>query len=489
MSWSLADSIVDILLDIFLAQQQPMCTYPGPECQNPPSFLLQRSVSAAVDDSPPDILLKCDRRNLARLNDTLCADILTGSRAGSSASVLPFCQALSSLDSNQIQQVWSNMCNVIQALASPLLSRSSDCGAGDEQPSPAVTPPSRTATPQSAPRREAREAPNLRLLACNYNGWLENAAVDAVLVALCSDNEREQFVRQVCNNARLMKKLLSDPMNSWLYAHCANSSADSGYMLSHFCVYQQWIDQPGVLVGAALLEFCMSLDGPRLTRHVCEHTGFFMLLFSNPENVRLLPNCTNLPPSPPFPDTDSLMLDSCRYSEWHDVTQITTDVLLQCIRLDQSGFTREVCSNKTLLDSLLRDAANAWLENHCTTSLTFPTPEPPPLLNAAAWCDYHTWGERQVDDSVVGLCWQEDQLAFQQNVCCRASVLEKLLQNPQNKWLIPVCTDIEMKVPPQVGILPVRHGSVYLMNLCKQKRTENIYNITFQKGEALKIRR
>ncbi|XP_070762114.1 stereocilin [Enoplosus armatus] len=445
VSWSFGNSIIDILLEIFLAPGQSLCTYPGPECQNPPSVPFQRSASEAKDaDKNQDILLKCDRHNLARLNDTLCADILTASRVASSTSVLTFCQALSSLSANQIEQVWSNMCYVIQALVSPLLSRSSDCTFGDTQPSPAVSPPSDTLPlPHSAPPRIAREASNLNQLACNYNSWLDNKVVDAVLVSLCSDNQREEFVEQVCNNALLMRKLLSDQMNSWLYGYCSNSSADPGYMVGHLCVYEQWIDQPSVPVGPSLLEFCMSLDSPRLTKLICEHTGFLMLLFSNPENGRFMPNCTNLPPPPPFPDMGSLVLESCRYSEWHDVLQITIDVLSQCIRLDHSGFTKEVCSNKTFLNSLLRNKENAWLENHCITSLSLPPPEPTQAFSITGWCDYHTWGERQVDDSVVGLCWQHDQLAFQKNVCCKASVLEKLLQNPQNKWLTSVCTDIE----------------------------------------------
>lgn len=461
VSWSFGNSVIDILLEIFLAPEQSLCTYPGPECQNPPRVPFQRSILEAKDDTDNNhnVLLKCDRHNLARLNDTLCADVLTASRVGSSTSVLTFCQALSSLSPNQIEQVWSNMCYVIQALVSPLLSRSPDCSFGDAQPPPAITPPSETLPlPRSAPHRAAREASNLKQLACNYNIWLGNEVVDAVLVSLCSDNEREEFVKQVCNNALLMRKLLSDQMNSWLYGYCANSSADPGYMVSQFCVYEQWIDQPSILVDSTLLEFCMSLDSPRLTKLICEHTGFFMLLFSNPENGRFMPNCTNLPRPPPFPDMDSLMLDSCRYSQWHDVMQITIDVLSQCIRLDHNGFTKEVCSNKTFLNSLLRNEANAWLENHCNTSLSLPLPEPTQPFSIAGWCDYHTWGERQVDDSVVGLCWQHDQLAFQKNVCCKASVFEKLLQDPQNKWLTSVCTDIdeieEIAVLPQVGVLP-----------------------------------
>ncbi|XP_034535474.1 uncharacterized protein strc1 [Notolabrus celidotus] len=450
VSWSFGASIIDIFLDIFLAPDQPLC--PGPECTNPSSVPFQRSTSKAKDDTDihHDILLKCDRHNLARLNETLCADILTGSRVASSTSVPIFCRELSALSADQIEQVWSNMCYVIQALMSLLLSRSSDC----TQPPPAFTPPSETAPPpQAAPPRIAREAFNLKLLACNYNSWLENEVVDAVLVSLCSDNEREEFVKQVCDNALLMRKLLTDQMNSWLYGYCANSSADSGYLVSQFCVYEQWMEQPSVPVTPPLLEFCMILDGVRLTALTCEHTGFFMLIFSNPENGRFMPNCTAMPFRPPFPDVDSLMSESCRYSEWHDLTQITIDVLSECISLDHIGFTEEVCSNKTFLNSLLLNEENAWLEDHCVASLNAVPPEPTQPFSIASWCDYHTWENRHVDDSVIGICWQHDQLAFQKNVCCIASLFKKLLENPQNEWLKSVCEDKEMEdiaVQPQV---------------------------------------
>ncbi|CAJ1049754.1 uncharacterized protein strc1 [Xyrichtys novacula] len=442
VSWSFGASIIDILLDIFLAPDQPQC--PGPECTNPSRAPFQRSASEAKDDIDinQDILLKCDRHNLARLNDTLCADILTGSRVASSTYVLTFCRELSSLTADQVEQLWSNMCYVIQALMSPLLSRSSEC----TQSPLVVTPPSETAlSPGAAPPRVAREASNLKLLACNYNAWLENEVVDPVLVSLCSDNERGEFVKQVCNNALLMRKLLSDPMNGWLYGYCANSSADSAYLVSQFCVYEQWMGEPSVPLLPSLLEFCMNLDGTRLTALICEHTGFFMLLFSNPDNGRFMPNCTALPFPPPLPDMNSITSESCRYSEWRDVTQITIDVLSECIRLDHIGFTQEVCSNRTFLNSLLLNKENDWLENHCEASLDTILPEPTQPFGITGWCDYHTWGERHVDDSVVGYCWQNDQPAFEKNVCCNVSLFKKLLENPKNNWLMFSCADKEIE--------------------------------------------
>ncbi|XP_054900737.1 stereocilin [Poeciliopsis prolifica] len=222
------------------------------------------------------------------------------------------------------------------------------------------------------------------------------------------------------------------------------------YLVSQFCLYEQWLNQPAQLVDSALLQLCLSFDAPRLTSLICEHTGLLMLLISNPDNWPLMPNCSgsSSPPAFTYPE---LQPDYCQYSEWHDAMQITTDILSKCILIDQSGFAREVCQNKTFLNSLLQNKEIAWLESHCSTSMISPSPGPMQSFNLAAWCDYHNWAEKQVDDSVVGLCWQNDQVAFQEKVCCKAAVFEKLLENPLNKWLTSVCTDMEqITVTPQV---------------------------------------
>ncbi|XP_029701949.1 stereocilin [Takifugu rubripes] len=433
VSWSLGSSLVNILLAVFLVPEQSVCTYPGTECRSTPRVTFQRTFPNEADDYR-NVLLKCDHPNLAELNDTLCANVLASSGAGSSPSLLTLCQALSSLDTNQMEQVWSNMCSAVQALVSPFVDKAANC------PTEHV-PPSQ----ETVPHRVAREASNLQQLACDYNSWLENG-VEAVLVSLCSDNEREEFVARVCANALLMRKLLADRATSWLYGYCANSSADPSYLVDHFCEYDHWVVQPTDPVAPALLEFCLNLDGPRLSRLVCQNTGLFMILFSNPENGRLMPNCSALTLPPPAPDKGSLTLDSCRYSEWRDVSKISFDLLSQCIRFDHSGFAREVCTNATFLNKLLVDQGNAWLGDHCSTSLSMLTPEPTRPFDIADWCDYSTWGERQVDDSVVALCWQNDRAAFEKNVCCQVDVFEKLSRDPQNTWLKSVCSNIDEAV-------------------------------------------
>ncbi|XP_061669380.1 stereocilin [Syngnathoides biaculeatus] len=428
VSWSFTNSFIDILLDTLMTPEQSLCTYPSPECQNPPN--LRHSLPEADTYNSHDMLLRCDRQDLSEFNDTLCAEILYGSRAPMSASVLVLCEALSSLSVRQVELVWNNMCSVIQAFVT------SDCNVGDTQRFSVSSPTS---------HRKAREAPNLQQLVCNYNSWLENQVVDAILVSLCSDNEREEFVKHVCNNATLMRKLVSDRMNSWLYGYCANSTADHSYLAGQFCLYQLWIDQPTVSVESHLLGFCMSLDSPRLTKLICEDTSFFTLLFSNTENVQFMPNCTVMPIPPQFPGTDPPLSQSCHYAEWQDVMQMTIDVLAQCIRNDPTDFAEKVCANRTFLNRLLRNEDNVWLEDHCSTALIFPPTPAPETFHILDWCDYHSWVNRLVDDSVVALCWQQDQLTFQKNVCFEAALLRKLFQNPQNSWLKTVCVDKEIE--------------------------------------------
>lgn len=428
MSWSLGSSLLDVLLAALLLPDQPACTYPGTQCQDSPRVPFRQA------DDYRNVLLTCERHHLAELNHTLCADVLASPGAGFAPSLLTLCRALSSLNTNQVEQVWSNMCLVLQALGSPLLSGAHCAG--------------------PLPHRVAREASNLQQLACDYNSWLAKG-VEAVLVALCSDNDGAAFVARVCGDVLLLRTLLADQTNSWLYGYCANASVDPGLLVDHLCQYERWVVQPTEAVGPALLEFCLDQDGPSLSRLICQNTALFVVLFSNPENRRLMPNCSGLCLSGTRPGQGSLALDSCRYSEWRDLTHISFDLLSQCIRLDNQGFTQEVCANTTFLTSLLLHQANSWLGDHCSASLSPPTPEPTQPVAIADWCDYHTWGERQVDDSVVGLCWQNDQAAFEWNVCCKAAVFEKLLRDPQNEWLNAVCSNInEEALLAQVSFLP-----------------------------------
>ncbi|CAB1339536.1 unnamed protein product [Coregonus sp. 'balchen'] len=170
VSWSFGDSILDMLL----APESTLCSYPGPDCQSPPTVSFSRTLDAIEDN--PTALLRCDHDNLARLNDTLCADIITVGQQ-SSSTLYTFCSALSILNPTEVEQVWSNTCHVIQALLLPLLEDRSDCSGDIPDP------------PLPGPR--VSRSLSLNHLLCNYGDWTDASYVDAGLVTLCSENDRQ----------------------------------------------------------------------------------------------------------------------------------------------------------------------------------------------------------------------------------------------------------------------------------------------------------
>ncbi|CAL9701595.1 unnamed protein product [Knipowitschia caucasica] len=441
VSWSFSTAFIDILLDMFLAPDQYLCSPPGfcPPSTGP----LQRSYLESNTDIYHNILLQCNHQHLAKLNDTICPEIISGLRQPSSAFVLMLCQALSSLNARQIESVWRNGCYIFEAVMSPLASRTaSNCPFIGPFPSPGFYAAHTVSPLEEVPLRIVREASNLNQLACNYNSWMNNILVDPVLVSLCGDNQREEFVQNVCNNASLIKKLVSDPTNYWLYAYCGNSSADLGYMVNELCLYEQWMFQ-SMQVDSYLLEFCMILDKDRLSLLICQNVGFFMLLFPNPRNLHLVPNCTAVLPMPDLPPTNPDSVDPCQYSLWREPTRVHMNIISICSQFDAKDFTREVCSNQTFLNKLLINRENEWLQPHCAKAVLDIQSPDRDNFNATEWCDYQRWESRHVDDSVVGLCWQHDSLAFQKKVCCNLTLLQWLLQDPLNAWLRTACNDTE----------------------------------------------
>ncbi|KAK0144905.1 Stereocilin [Merluccius polli] len=435
VSWSFGPSI----LDIFLVPS--LCSYPGPQCTSPDDLFSRSATPASptVADDDQDLLFRCDRHNLAVFNETMCADIFAAPRGeASSSSLAVFCHALSQLSPAQLERVWGNTCHAIQALMSPVLTQAPHCGTEGYTPSPPVLPP-----PPPAPPRLARSSPNLRNLVCNYGNWSQGEMVDAGLVSFCAENDRDRFAEQVCDHPPLMMSLLSDSNNHWMWGFCGNWSSNPGMLVSIFCVYQGWMAQPDVLVPPAMVAFCWKADGNRMKEMICDNVGLFTLLFSDPENSALIPNCTHLTPHlPPEDNLDTLVAESCRYSEWHDVKLISPDIISLCIRLDNADFVAKVCANATFLSMLLQSEAYPWLAGYCADMPQEAPPSVPPRFSSIfEWCDYETWDSRHVDPSVVGLCWQHDQSNFTENVCCNSTLLDKLTEESDNKWLFSVCGD------------------------------------------------
>ena len=276
--------------------------------------------------------------------------------------------------------------------------------------------------------------------------------MDAGVVSLCSDNDRTLFVEKVCDNPRLMILLLSDPNNHWMWDFCGNLTSNPETLVSIFCAYEGWMVQPEV--PSAMVAFCWSMDGGRLKDLVCKDNGLFTFLFINPENAALIPNCTHLAPQSPTEGTlDTLVAESCHYSEWRDVMLIPMYVMSLCTRNDAERFGVEVCANATFFSALLQNQVyGSWLVEFCANvSQEAPQTTATPPSRVSYWCDYETWGNRHVDPSVVGLCWQHDQGNFTTKVCCNSTLFDQLAAETQNKWLLTACGDRDVaEMIPQV---------------------------------------
>ncbi|MGH0189020.1 UNVERIFIED_CONTAM: hypothetical protein FKN15_032858 [Acipenser sinensis] len=151
---------------------------------------------------------------------------------------------------------------------------------------------------------------------------------------------------------------------------------------------------------------------------------------SNPENNWIVANCT--PSEEPI---DIAIVDNvdqwCRYNEWQDPAAIDVSIISICVSYDTKNFTRTVCTNSTVLDKLLKNQVNSWLNDFCSSSSS--------VFSSVSFCQYGQWAETVVDPSIVALCWDQDQLSFSKNVCCNMDLLEKMTQDPQNEWLLSVC--------------------------------------------------
>ncbi|XP_061102953.1 uncharacterized protein strc1 [Conger conger] len=405
VSWSFGNA----LLDIFLAPEPAPCDYSSPECHS-----VQFARSLDQDGPPP--LLSCKRRPLSSLNSTSCPHVLRAG-PGDSPTTYALCLALSTLTPAELERVWANACDTISSVLAPLLDGSSCDG---------------------SPRQASRVSRSLNLkdLMCVYPNWTGVVRPDPASVAFCADNDRESFVRVVCSNVELIRLLVADPMNGWLPGYCANFSGD--HMVVQQCKYEVWRIR---MVDASVLTFCWEQDRDRMENLLCNDVSFFMLVLSDPENAWLFPNCSRLEP-PTEENVLTQIDDICLYSAWLSPAFVSSDVVAACIQHDERRFVRRVCANSTFLDALLLNELNGWVGEYCALSLSAPPTDPPSELST--WCNYHQWPDGAVDPSVVGLCWQHDQVAFHRNVCCNIALFEKLTLDPQNEWLTAVCSDKEV---------------------------------------------
>ncbi|KAG7315056.1 hypothetical protein KOW79_021144 [Hemibagrus wyckioides] len=349
LSWSFGDSI----LNMFLTPDVPSCSYSDPACQIAFDLQSSRSVASPVDD--PVTRLSCDEQDVKHLNNTLCAEIIS-SRSQVPDALYYVCESLSTLSHSELTQVWRNTCHMMEVILSPLL-----------EPCPPA--------PSESSQRVARSTLSLSQLFCNYENWTSGDIIDPGLVTICSDNEPEAFLEGVCNNPYVMPVLIKNPSNSWVWEYCGNVS--ERYMVWQYCVYDQWFAQ---IIDASIVAICWNNDHARMEKLLCDSLDFYMLIYSNQENSWIMPNCTEVP-SPPPNDTNSLVPEMCRYSEWRNVMAVFTDQITMCIQNDEPQFVSEVCANTSFLTSLVLNKQNEWVQKYCTLQLE-SSPTVPPVASS-----------------------------------------------------------------------------------------------------------
>ncbi|XP_076855509.1 stereocilin [Brachyhypopomus gauderio] len=348
ISWSFGDSI----LNIFLAADAPECGYMNTECQSLP--VLQLGRSGLSPGNNPTTQLTCEPQEVTQLNDTLCGEVLASTSQPPDA-LYHVCKALSTLSDNELIQVWKNVCHMIQLTLLPLFE-------------PCSAPP-----PESK-QRVARSTLSISQLFCNYDNWTTTQTIEPSLVAMCSDTEPDAFLQGVCNNVPVMQTLIQNPSNTWVWEYCQNAS--DAYMVSQYCDYNIWTPHT---IDPSIVAFCWNNDQARMDAILCQDLDFFLLVLSNQQNSWIMPNCGNVPTPQSF-DINTLISQSCTYSQWHNLRIITSDQISLCIQNDEVQFISQVCGNSTLLSLILLNDANVWVRDYCTISLKNP-PTPPPVVS------------------------------------------------------------------------------------------------------------
>ncbi len=479
VSWSFGQS----LLDMFLAPETPPCSFPGPECQTTGSIQFGRTGTPSVNI--PMYSLTCEQQNFNQLNETLCAAILKAS-SQESYVLYQMCRALGMLSQTEVTKVWKNACHMTKNIILPLIEPCSDPG-----------------TAQSS--GIARSTLSLSELLCNYQNWTIADAVDPALVTMCSENDHAAFILAVCNNAEAMHVLVRNPSNAWVWEFCANVS--DTYTVNLYCSYNMWTAET---IDPSMVAFCWYNDMERFQFVLCDSVPFFMVVFSSEENNWLKPNCSQPPPqidtntlvaesckyaewknlraitpeqisvciqndevrfinevcvnhtivtelvqnsanawveqycthsirNPPTSPPPLSIEVWCNYSKWTNMS-VDPSVVALCWQYDQIGFHQNVCCNIPLYDKLSLHVDNQWLIRECSDNDTKNVLE--------QVCVYSDWSQPTiVDMTELALCADLDTENFTRNVCANATVLQNLLANLDNTWLLEQCTNLTASGP------------------------------------------
>ncbi|KAJ1179177.1 hypothetical protein NDU88_004413 [Pleurodeles waltl] len=271
---------------------------------------------------------------------------------------------------------------------------------------------------------------------CAYEIWQESSSVDPSVVATCSENDKENFIRAVCMDSAILKKLSESSDNDWLPGHCAYYSINGFRSILHDCNYLTWSSPD-----TSTVAYCWLYDEVKFSSYLCMNSDVLQELRQDPDNQWLEPSCS---PS----DASSLPIAAmCDYTQW-DLTVIEISQVSFCANNDGGQFAATICGNQVILDQLLANPSISWVVEFCVNistnvlSTAFPS----------SMCVYSTWQQSlqgnfssgsssaiAADPSAVRACSTLDQSGFVNSVCNNPNLLQVLAWDPRNSWLKNFC--------------------------------------------------
>ncbi|XP_048418830.1 stereocilin isoform X3 [Stegostoma tigrinum] len=294
---------------------------------------------------------------------------------------------------------------------------------------------------------------------CRYEEWTDFSMVDNKVITFCASHDGDHFTHVICTDQSALKELIKG--NFWLADFCNNYSILSGN--SEFCMYDKWKEDP---IDPLIISLCWRSDQTNFNKSVCNDVILLNKLMLDPSNTWLLSACN--------------AENSCNYEEWLDPLSVTSAVVALCKETDQAAFNRMVCTNPSLLEILLNNSENSWLNDFCPSnphSTAAPTVVPEegsnivPLSSTAnptmqenlmtaveSLCRYENWMyPAVVDSTVVAVCFNIDREQFNIHVCKNPVILQELLKNEFNLWLSDVCSDSSISAS----------GDTYVVTYCQ----------------------
>ncbi len=249
--------------------------------------------------------------------------------------------------------------------------------------------------------------------------------------------KRFQFV--LCDSVPFFMVVFSSEENNWLKPNCSQPppQIDTNTLVAESCKYAEWKNLRAIT--PEQISVCIQNDEVRFINEVCVNHTIVTELVQNSANAWVEQYCTHSIRNPPTSPPPLSIEVWCNYSKWTNMS-VDPSVVALCWQYDQIGFHQNVCCNIPLYDKLSLHVDNQWLIRECSDNDTKNVLE--------QVCVYSDWSQPTiVDMTELALCADLDTENFTRNVCANATVLQNLLANLDNTWLLEQCTNLTASGP------------------------------------------